>query len=75
MISIGLAGWGDHDLIYSKEIKPQQKLKEYNKYFSIVEVDSWQSNQPSIYILKVVFDILNPKGGITNGNNVIYRVD
>ncbi|WP_029192902.1 DUF72 domain-containing protein [Paenibacillus harenae] len=40
MISIGLAGWGDHDLIYSKGIKPQQKLKEYNQYYSIVEVDS-----------------------------------
>lgn len=40
MISIGLAGWGDHDLIYSKGVKPQQRLREYNKYFSVVEVDS-----------------------------------
>lgn len=40
MISIGLAGWGDHDLIYSKGVKPQQRLREYNKYFFVVEVDS-----------------------------------
>lgn len=40
MISIGLAGWGDHDLLYKTRIKPQDKLKEYNKYFSVVEVDS-----------------------------------
>jgi uncharacterized protein YecE (DUF72 family) len=40
MISIGLSGWGDHDEIYKTGIKPQAKLKEYNKYFSVVEVDS-----------------------------------
>jgi uncharacterized protein YecE (DUF72 family) len=40
VISIGLSGWGDHDEIYKTRVKPQEKLKEYNKYFSVVEVDS-----------------------------------
>jgi uncharacterized protein YecE (DUF72 family) len=40
MISVGLAGWGDHDKIYNAGVKPQERLKEYNKYFSLVEVDS-----------------------------------
>ncbi|MBD0382051.1 DUF72 domain-containing protein [Paenibacillus sedimenti] len=40
MISIGLAGWGDHDEIYKAGVKAQDKLKEYSKYFSTVEVDS-----------------------------------
>ncbi|UJF33529.1 DUF72 domain-containing protein [Paenibacillus hexagrammi] len=40
MISIGLAGWGDHELIYPTGIKPQDRLKQYSKYFSTVEVDS-----------------------------------
>ncbi|MFD0695381.1 DUF72 domain-containing protein [Paenibacillus sp. GCM10027628] len=39
MISIGLAGWGDHDQLYTG-VKPQDKLKAYNKYFTLVEVDS-----------------------------------
>ncbi|MGO4271240.1 DUF72 domain-containing protein [Paenibacillus sp. TAF58] len=40
MISIGLAGWGDHDELYKTGTRPQEKLKEYNKYFSVVEIDS-----------------------------------
>ncbi|NOU72532.1 DUF72 domain-containing protein [Paenibacillus sp. LMG 31458] len=40
MISIGLAGWGDHEELYKAGTRPQDKLKEYNKYFSVVEVDS-----------------------------------
>ncbi|MDD9270653.1 DUF72 domain-containing protein [Paenibacillus sp. GCM10023248] len=40
MITIGLAGWGDHDDLYEIGTKPQDKLKVYNKYFSVVEVDS-----------------------------------
>ncbi|GLI04929.1 hypothetical protein YDYSG_09590 [Paenibacillus tyrfis] len=40
MISIGLAGWGDHDELYKTGIRPQDKLKEYNRYFKLVEVDS-----------------------------------
>lgn len=40
MITIGLAGWGDHDKIYKTGVKPQDKLKEYSNYFSVVEVDS-----------------------------------
>lgn len=51
MISIGLAGWGDHDLFYSMGIKPQQKLKEYNNYFPVVEVDSsyYAIHKPELY--------------------------
>ncbi|MCZ8514515.1 DUF72 domain-containing protein [Paenibacillus filicis] len=40
MISIGLAGWGDHDELYKTGVKPQDKLNEYNEYFQVVEVDS-----------------------------------
>ncbi|MCA0757111.1 DUF72 domain-containing protein [Paenibacillus sp. N4] len=40
MISIGLAGWGDHDLIYGTGVTAQNRLKQYSKYFSVVEVDS-----------------------------------
>lgn len=40
MILIGLAGWGDHDQLYDLGTKPQERLKEYNKYFNVVEVDS-----------------------------------
>lgn len=40
MILIGLAGWGDHDELYKTGVRPQDKLKEYSTYFSIVEVDS-----------------------------------
>lgn len=40
MILVGLAGWGDHDTIYSQGIKPRDKLKEYSRKYSIVEVDS-----------------------------------
>lgn len=40
MISIGLAGWGDHDEIYTAGVKAQDKLRAYNNYFSVVEVDS-----------------------------------
>ncbi|MBW7456527.1 DUF72 domain-containing protein, partial [Paenibacillus sepulcri] len=40
MISIGLAGWGDHAKLYKAGIKPQERLKEYSKFFSLVEVDS-----------------------------------
>ncbi|TDF93556.1 DUF72 domain-containing protein [Paenibacillus piri] len=41
MISVGLAGWGDHDGLYEKgAVKPESKLKIYGRHFSIVEVDS-----------------------------------
>ncbi|MDF2960910.1 MAG: hypothetical protein K0S39_2645 [Paenibacillus sp.] len=41
MISIGLAGWGDHDDLYEKgAVKPENKLKIYNRHFPVVEVDS-----------------------------------
>jgi uncharacterized protein YecE (DUF72 family) len=40
MISIGLAGWGDHDKLYGSGLKPKDKLPAYGKYFPVVEVDS-----------------------------------
>jgi uncharacterized protein YecE (DUF72 family) len=40
MIYIGLAGWGDHDALYSSGIKTKDKLVEYSSHFLIVEVDT-----------------------------------
>ncbi len=40
MILIGLTGWGDHDSLYTSNISPREKLKEYAGYFPTVEVDS-----------------------------------
>lgn len=60
MISIGLAGWGDHDELYKTGVRPQEKLKEYNKYFSVVEVDSsyYAIHKDSLY-RKWVLDTTN----------------
>lgn len=40
MILIGLTGWGDHDSLYSSNLPPRDKLREYAGYFPTVEVDS-----------------------------------
>lgn len=40
MIYIGVTGWGDHDSLYSGQIAPGNKLKEYAGHFPVVEVDS-----------------------------------
>ena len=40
MIYIGLAGWGDHDSLYSDGVKSKDKLAEYSSHFPIVEVDT-----------------------------------
>jgi uncharacterized protein YecE (DUF72 family) len=40
MIRVGLAGWGDHDKLYPPGTKPHEKLREYGKRLSVVEVDS-----------------------------------
>ncbi|MBY0124216.1 DUF72 domain-containing protein [Bacillus sp. S/N-304-OC-R1] len=40
MILIGVTGWGDHDSLYTHNISPREKLKEYSGYFPTVEVDS-----------------------------------
>jgi uncharacterized protein YecE (DUF72 family) len=46
MIYIGLAGWGDHDSLYTSGIQ-KNKLKEYAGHFPIVEVDaSFYAIQP-----------------------------
>ncbi|MDQ6422718.1 DUF72 domain-containing protein [Paenibacillus sp. LHD-117] len=39
-ISIGLAGWGDHDSLYPSGTKPGEKLNVYGSHFPVVEVDS-----------------------------------
>ncbi|GIO10470.1 hypothetical protein J19TS2_00250 [Cohnella xylanilytica] len=40
MIEVGLAGWGDHDSLYSGGVKAKDKLSEYGRHFPLVEVDS-----------------------------------
>jgi uncharacterized protein YecE (DUF72 family) len=40
LIYIGLTGWGDHDSLYSGQISPRDKLKEYAGHFPTVEVDA-----------------------------------
>lgn len=39
-ISIGLAGWGDHDSLYPAGTKQGEKLNVYGSHFPVVEVDS-----------------------------------
>lgn len=47
MILIGVTGWGDHDSLYTQNISPRDKLKEYSGYFPTVEVDaSFYAVQP-----------------------------
>lgn len=40
MIIIGVTGWGDHDSLYTGNVLPRDKLKEYAGHFPTVEVDS-----------------------------------
>lgn len=40
MIYIGVTGWGDHDSIYSDNVKSKDKLGEYGSHFPVVEVDA-----------------------------------
>ena len=40
MISIGLAGWGDHPQLYGPRLKAAGKLAAYSEHFPIVEADS-----------------------------------
>lgn len=40
MIYIGLTGWGDHDSLYTDDIKARDKLSEYSSHFPVVEVDA-----------------------------------
>ncbi|PZD97761.1 DUF72 domain-containing protein [Paenibacillus sambharensis] len=40
MIEIGLAGWGDHDSLYTEPGSAKNKLTAYSRWFSCVEVDS-----------------------------------
>lgn len=39
-ITIGLAGWGDHDSLYPPGTKQGEKLNVYGSHFPVVEVDS-----------------------------------
>lgn len=40
MITIGLAGWGDHDKLYPTKESARNKLHTYGTLFGTVEVDS-----------------------------------
>ncbi|XEC95286.1 DUF72 domain-containing protein [Paenibacillus tarimensis] len=40
MITIGLAGWGDHDSLYPDKQSVRNKLKTYSEWFETVEIDS-----------------------------------
>ncbi|WP_010098629.1 DUF72 domain-containing protein [Ornithinibacillus scapharcae] len=40
MIYIGLTGWGDHDSLYTDDVKARDKLSEYSSHFPVVEVDA-----------------------------------
>ncbi|MGM0884924.1 MAG: DUF72 domain-containing protein [Bacillota bacterium] len=39
-IHIGLAGWGDHDRLYTSGARAGSKLRQYANHFPVVEVDS-----------------------------------
>ena len=39
-IEVGLAGWGDQDALYGPGTRAAEKLSEYARHFSIVELDS-----------------------------------
>lgn len=39
-IHIGLAGWGDHDQLYTSGARAGSKLRQYANHFPVVEVDS-----------------------------------
>lgn len=57
MIYIGLTGWGDHDLLYTDDIRPRDKLAEYSSHFPVVELDaSFYAIQPVRNALKWVKD-------------------
>jgi uncharacterized protein YecE (DUF72 family) len=40
VIQVGLAGWGDHDDLYSAATSAKERLRVYSEHFSVVEVDS-----------------------------------
>lgn len=40
MIAVGLAGWGEHQSLYSSASSAKDKLRTYSEHFSIVEMDS-----------------------------------
>ncbi|MEC0246048.1 DUF72 domain-containing protein [Paenibacillus chitinolyticus] len=40
MIRIGLAGWGDHDDLYTTPADKKEKLRVYSSHFPVVELDS-----------------------------------
>lgn len=57
MIYIGLTGWGDHDLLYTDDLRPKNKLAEYSSHFPVVELDaSFYAIQPVRNALKWVKD-------------------
>lgn len=55
MIYIGVTGWGDHDSLYTGQVAPRDKLKEYAGHFPVVEVDTaFYAIQPKRNALKWV---------------------
>jgi uncharacterized protein YecE (DUF72 family) len=55
LIYIGVTGWGDHDSLYTGQISPRDKLKEYAGHFPTVEVDTaFYAIQPKRNALKWV---------------------
>ncbi|WP_135557112.1 DUF72 domain-containing protein [Paenibacillus cymbidii] len=80
MVKIGLAGWGDHNRLYSKT-NSKSRLKEYSEHFQVVEVDSsfyalhnpnqyekWVTDTPSDFgfIIKAFRGLTGHDRGSTN---------
>jgi len=40
MLSIGLAGWGDHDELYGPGVPAGDRLRLYSRHFPVVEIDA-----------------------------------
>lgn len=60
MITIGLAGWGDHHDLYPEGASSQDRLRLYSRYFRTVEVDSsFYAVQPERNFAKWVDDTPN----------------
>jgi len=40
MLSIGLAGWGDHEELYGPSVPAGDRLRLYSRHFPVVEIDA-----------------------------------
>jgi uncharacterized protein YecE (DUF72 family) len=83
MITIGLAGWGDHELLYAPGTRAQDKLKYYSRYFRVVEVDSsyYAIHKPELFErwAELVDDgfsfVVKAYQGMTGQANKLYSDD